>query len=95
MRVIVLLRGSKTIIPSLDMIIEPQDHLYLSTDIKDFDRVNHFVGKTLKKVKKVMIIGNGALARRTAKLLEKDYNVSLIIKNSCCKLLPCAIGCLT
>ncbi len=81
MRVIVLLRGTKTIIPSLDMIIEPLDHLYLSTDIKDFDRVNHFVGKTLKKVKKVMIIGNGALARRTAKLLEKEYNVSLIIKN--------------
>jgi trk system potassium uptake protein TrkA len=81
MRVIVLLRGSKTIIPSLDMIIEPQDHLYLSTDIKDFDRVNHFVGKTLKKIKKVMIIGNGPLARRTAKLLEKEYNVSLIIKD--------------
>ena len=81
MRVIVLLRDSKTIIPSLDMIIEPQDHLYLSTDIKDFDRVNHFVGKTLKKVKKVMIIGNGPLARRTAKLLEKEYNVSLIIKD--------------
>jgi len=79
MRVIVLLRGSKTIIPSLDLIIEPLDHLYLSTDIKDFDRVNHFVGKTLKKVKKVMIIGNGPLARRTAKLLEKEYNVSLII----------------
>ncbi|MFT4533911.1 MAG: trk system potassium uptake protein TrkA [Saprospiraceae bacterium] len=80
-RIIVLLRGSKTIIPSLDMIIEPKDHLYLSTDIKDFDRVNHFVGKTMKKVKKVMIIGSGALARRTAKLLEKEYSVSLIMKN--------------
>lgn len=80
-RIIVLLRGSKTIIPNLDMIIEPKDHLYLSTDIKDFDRVNHFVGKTMKKVKKVMIIGSGALARRTAKLLEKEYSVSLIMKN--------------
>lgn len=81
LRVIVLLRGSKTIIPSLDMIIEPKDHLYLSTDIRDFDRVNHFVGKTLKKVKKVMIIGDGALARQTAKLLEKDYSVSLVMKS--------------
>jgi trk system potassium uptake protein TrkA len=81
LRVIVLLRGSETIIPSMDMIIEPLDHLYLSTDIKDFDRVNHFVGKTLKKVKKVMIIGSGPLARQTAKLLEKEYNVSLIMKS--------------
>jgi len=81
LRVIVILRDSKTIIPSLDMVIEPQDHLYLSTDIKDFDRVNHFVGKTLKKVKKVMIIGSGHLARRTAKLLEKEYSVSLVMKN--------------
>lgn len=81
LRVIVLLRGSETIIPNMDMIIEPGDHLYLSTDIKDFERVNRFVGKTLKKVKKVMIIGEGILARRTAKLLEKDYNVSIVIKD--------------
>ncbi len=87
LRVIVLLRKSKTIIPSLDMIIEPGDHIYLSTDIKDFDRVNHFVGKTLKKVKKVMIIGNGGLARQAAKLLEKEYSVSLVMtsKNECKK----------
>jgi len=66
---------------SMDMIIQPGDHLYLSTDITDFDRVNHFVGKTLKKVKKVMIIGSGPLARRTAKLLEKDYSVSIVMKS--------------
>lgn len=81
LRAIVLLRGSDTIIPSMDMIIQPGDHLYLSTDITDFDRVNHFVGKTLKKVKKVMIIGSGPLARRTAKLLEKDYSVSIVMKS--------------
>lgn len=81
LRVIVILRGAETVIPSLDMIIQPGDHLYLSTDIKDFDRVNHFVGKTLKKVKKVMIIGSGQLARMTAKLLEKDYNVSIVMKD--------------
>lgn len=80
-RVIVVLRGGQTIIPESDMIIEPEDHIYLSTDIKDFDRVNNFVGKTLKKIKKVMIIGSGPLARRTAKILEKEYSVSLIMKD--------------
>jgi len=81
MRVIVVLRGGKTIIPDKKMTIEPEDHIYLSTDIKDFDRVNMFVGKTLKKIKKVMIIGSGPLAIRTAKILEKEYNVSIIMKN--------------
>jgi len=81
LRVIVVLRGGKTIIPSHDMKIEPEDHIYLSTDLKEFDRVNKFVGKTLKKIKKVMIIGSGPLARRTAKILEKEYSVSIIMKN--------------
>ena len=80
LRVIVVLRRGKTIIPSRDMTIEPEDHIYLSTDIKEFDRVNQFVGKTLKKIKKVMITGSGALALRTAKLLEKEYNVSIVVK---------------
>ena len=81
LRVIVVLRGGHTIIPNRDLIIEPEDHIYLSTDIKDFDRVNKFVGKTLKKIKKVMIIGSGPLARRTAKILEKEYSVSLVMKD--------------
>ncbi len=80
MRVIVLLRDNKTSIPDLDMEIEAGDHLYISTDISDFERVNRFVGKTLKKVKKVMIIGSGVLARRTAALLEKKYSVSIVMK---------------
>jgi len=81
LRVIVVLREGKTIIPNRDMTVEPEDHIYLSTDIKDFDRVNRFVGKTLKKIKKVMIIGSGALARSTAKILEKEYSISLIMKD--------------
>jgi trk system potassium uptake protein TrkA len=81
LRVIVVLRGGKTIIPNREMTIEPGDHIYLSTDIKDFDRVNQFVGKTLKRIKKVMIIGSGPLARRTAKILEKEYSVSLVMKD--------------
>lgn len=80
LRVIVVLRDGETIIPKSDMKIQPEDHIYLSTDIRDFDRVNRFVGKTLKKIKRVMIIGSGPLARRTAKILEKDYSVSLVMK---------------
>ncbi len=81
LRVIVVLRDGKTIIPNKEMTVQPEDHIYLSTDLKEFDRVNKFVGKTLKKIKKVMIIGSGPLARRTAKILEKEYSVSIVIKD--------------
>lgn len=80
LRVIVILRGGVTIIPTSDMTIEPEDHIYLSTDLKEFDKVNDFVGKTLKKIKNIMIIGSGELARRTAKILEKEFHVSLVMK---------------
>jgi len=81
LRVIVLLRNNKTIIPRMELIIEPGDHIYLSTDLKDFEKVNKYVGKTLKKIKKVMIVGDGALAKSTAKILEDDYNVTIVVSN--------------
>lgn len=80
LRVIVVLRDGMTIIPPRDMIIQAGDHLYMSTDIEDFERINRFVGKKLKRIKDIMIIGSGALAIKTAKVLEKDHNVSIVMK---------------
>lgn len=80
LRVIVVLRDGKTIISPRDMIIEAGDHLYLSTDIQDFERINRFIGKKLKRVRNIMIIGSGTLAIKTAKALEKDHDVSIVMK---------------
>ncbi len=81
-RVIVVLRNSKTFIPKSTDIILPEDHLYLSTDVSDFDQVNALVGKTLQKIKNIMIIGDTPIAKDTAELLEKDFNVKVVLKNA-------------
>lgn len=78
LRVIVVLRDDQTIIPTKDMIIYAGDHIYLSTDLKEFENVNKYVGKTLKKIQKVMIIGGSPLAISTAKELEKDFSITLV-----------------
>jgi trk system potassium uptake protein TrkA len=81
-RVIVVLRNSKTFIPKSTDIILPEDHLYLSTDVSDFDQVNALVGKTLQKIKNIMIIGDTPIAKDTAELLENDFNVKVVLRSA-------------
>lgn len=79
-RVIVVLRNEKTFMPKSTDRVLAGDHLYLSTDVADFEQVNALVGKTLKKVKNIMIIGDTPIARDTAALLENDFNVKVVLK---------------
>lgn len=79
-KVIVILRKDETIFPSKKDRIIAGDHIYISTDIKDFNEVNKYVGKTLKTINNVMLIGNTELARETAVLLESLYSIKVITK---------------
>lgn len=81
LRVMTVLRKDKTIIPSGDFVVNEGDQIYLSVLSKDLKRVNRLVGKKLKKIKKVMIVGGTALALSTAKKLEQQYNVTLMINS--------------
>lgn len=86
LRFIVVLRHDQTLIPSPEMRVRPGDHLYLSTGLKDFESVNEYIGKTLKKVKNIMIIGDTQLAMYTAKRLEKKYSITVVAnKRTACK----------
>jgi len=86
-RVFAILRNGRTFIPGKTDKIMPSDHVYLSTDLSDFAQVNAFVGKTLKKIKNIMIIGDTHVAKDTAKILEEEFEVKVILKNeSDCKL---------
>jgi trk system potassium uptake protein TrkA len=80
-RVFAVLRGHQTFIPQKTDRIMPSDHIYLSTDLKDFQEVNSFVGKTLKKVRNIMIIGDTAVAKDTAKILDDNFDVKVVIKS--------------
>jgi trk system potassium uptake protein len=79
-RIIGLMRNDITSIPDLDQTIMARDHVYLSSPKRSFEKVYPFVGKNFKKIKKVMIAGYTPIALETAKVLEKKYEVKVIVK---------------
>lgn len=78
-RAVAIQRNHKTVIPNGDTILRKGDHLYISAKHKYVDKTLDFVGKQLKIIKRVMIIGGTPLALQTAQLLEKEYEVSLVL----------------
>lgn len=90
-RAVAILRKDTTIIPKSEEILRPGDHLYLAVTNKDINKLNAFIGATLKKIRNVMIIGNTSLAEKTAIILEDKYSVSLIAKerDRCKQLIEC------
>lgn len=81
LRIMTVLRNGETIIPSGSFIIQEGDQIYLSVSSKDLKKVNRLVGKKLKKIKNLMIVGGTPLALRTAQKLENQYKVSLVINS--------------
>ena len=80
-RAIAILRNEKTIIPSGGTRVLPSDHLYLVTNNNHLDSLTKYVGKTLKKVKRIMIIGGKELGLRTAQKLEQAYKITIVEKD--------------
>lgn len=78
-RGIAVLRNEKTIIPNGKTKLLKNDHLYISTQNKSLEKAMKFVGKQLKTIKNVMIVGSTALALRTAQLLEEKYTVTIVL----------------
>lgn len=88
LRPIAILRGHQTLIPRSGTVFHRNDHIYFITREENIDAVINLVGKKKVKVKNVMILGGSSLARDTAKVLEQEYNVTLIERNKeKCKLL--------
>ena len=75
-----ILRNGETLIPSPHMRIQRSDHVYLVTSNRNFKTINDYIGKTLKQVKRLMIIGGTSLAFQTAKLLEDDFSITMVVK---------------
>jgi trk system potassium uptake protein TrkA len=87
-RPIAILRGHDTIIPRSGTVLKRSDHVYFITQKKDVEKLLKIIGKELTKIKKVMILGGTELALRTAKVLEKNYQVSIVDNDKTrCKIL--------
>ena len=80
-RGVAILRNDETIIPRGKTILRKGDHLYIAVRKKYMDKVMAFVGKQLKPIKKVMIIGGTSLALRVAQSLENNYRVTIVLNN--------------
>lgn len=87
-QLIAILRGHTTIIPSGEVVLKRNDHIYFITESKNVDEVENLVGAQKLKIRDIMILGGSMLAYETAKLLEEDYKITLIeSEKERCKLL--------
>lgn len=81
LRVIAVQRGSQTLIPHGDLLLRPNDHVYIVSLPGHVSRVEQVTGAKKRDIKKVMIIGGSILALETARLLEEDYHVTVVEQN--------------
>jgi len=78
LRMIGILRGNQTLIPKGDTFLKSNDHIYLITKNENIDNLEIFVGPKKSNIRNIMILGGTGLAYETAKLLEKNYHLTLI-----------------
>ena len=81
-RVATINRDAVTIIPDGDNKFLVNDHVFVITTPSGIDAVMKLVGKHDNTIKNLMILGGGKIGRKTAKLLEDNFEVKLIESNS-------------
>lgn len=85
---VAILRKDNTIVPREDTILKHNDHLYFLANKKNLNVILKETGKSLHKIKNVMIVGGSDVAIRTAIRLESKYKVTIVAKQkSTCKTL--------
>ncbi len=91
MRPIAVLRGHQTILPRGDTVLRNNDHVYFIAKKENIERVEAVVGKKKRAIKNIMIIGGSGLSLETARILEDDYNVTVVerSKDICKNLTEC------
>ena len=80
-RAIAIHRNSKTIIPSGNDVLLPNDLIYIITKPEGVDDLLILSGKRKIDIKSIMIAGGGRVGRTAAKQLRKGLNVKLIEKD--------------
>jgi trk system potassium uptake protein TrkA len=89
--IVAIQRGSETIIPTGDTVVEPHDHLLV---IGVTDRIQdnlHWLGVTPHPTKRVLVIGGWRVGFQVAQMLEQDaadYQVKILERSPArCQLL--------
>lgn len=79
-RVVAILRGTTTIIPGGRDTLQNRDQLFVIAAAEDVPGIISLLGKSDEKLKQIMILGGGRIGRSTARLLdrEKDLSIKLV-----------------
>lgn len=80
-KIVCVLRNDETILVKSDQKILSGDHIYMATDQDGLSILNAHIGKSLRNISRVMIIGSSKLALETACALENTYDVKVIMKS--------------
>ncbi len=80
-RVAAIYRRGQAIIPIADTVIEPDDEVFFVAARKHIRAVISELRRLDKPYKRIIITGGGNIGTRTAKVLEKHYQVKLIEHN--------------
>ncbi len=78
----VIYRNDESFVPHKNTIYKKNDVVYFVVDTDLVDDVQKMAGKPPFKVKNIMILGLGKIARLLAKSLQYDYNVKIVEKES-------------
>jgi trk system potassium uptake protein TrkA len=76
-RIVAINRDNNTIIPHGHNVFKHGDLIFVITKPEGVDKMLDICGKERIEIKNVIIVGGSRIAKRTAKALEKQYNVKL------------------
>src|SRR4030043_1483986 len=80
-RIVAMLKGEKTIIPTGNDYFSKNDQVFVVTKRESLPQVISLTGKADQKLDQIMILGGGKVGRGVAEKLEEKIDVTLIESN--------------
>jgi trk system potassium uptake protein TrkA len=77
-RIVAMLKGDKTIIPTGNDYVNKNDQIFVVTERMHLPEIIALAGKSEQRLDKVMVLGGGKIGRGLARQLEKTMEVTLV-----------------